>query len=165
MTMKSIRKNFIKKISAKEKKEYLLDTKQFYNNVEILDKIEEYFTTSKLFMKYIANTIVNFPEGYASIVEFSRSEEKIENFFIKMGYKETRRILKNGEAFKFKNFPIVLMNFNIDILQVEKPNERIKLNNKTPELENIVELVCYCKESEKEIYKEMLMEIKASLSR
>ena len=143
----------------------MLDTKQFYNNVDLLDKIEEYFTTSKIFLKYIANTIVNFSEGYASIVEFSRSEEKIENFFIKLGYKETRRILKNGEAFKFKNFPIVLLSFNIDILQVEKGSERIKINNKNPELENIIELVCYCKESEKEIYKEILMEIKGSLSK
>ena len=81
-----------------------------------------------------------------------------------MGYKETRRILKNGEAFKFKNFPIVLLIFNIDILQIEKGNERIKINNKNPELENIIELVCYCKESEKEIYKEILIEIKSSLS-
>lgn len=165
--MKSKSKNIkIYKNSAKEKKGLLLDTKHFYNNVDFLDKLEEYFTTSRIFLKYIANTIVNFPKGYASIVEFSRSEEKIENFFIKMGYKETKRISKIGDAFKYKNFPIVLIVFNIEELQIEKPNERIKIyNNKSPELENIIELTCYCKESEKEFYKEILSDIKNSLSK
>jgi hypothetical protein len=139
----------------------LVNPPQFFNNVEFPEKIDEFFIFSRYHVKYIANTIVNYPDGSANIIEFSRSEDKIDPFFTKLGYTEISRIRKIGEFFRYKNYPIVLLYLNhIDTT----PRDNLG-GNQENKVYDVVEVLCYCKETEKEFYWPILKDIKNKLSK
>jgi hypothetical protein len=134
---------------------------QFFNNVQFPEKVDEFFIFSRFHVKYIANTIVHYPDGSANIIEFSRAEDKIDSFFTKLGYTEISRIRKIGEFFRFKNYPIILLSLKyIDTTPWENPNV-----NQESKYYDVVEVLCYCKETEKEFYWPILKEIKNKLSK
>lgn len=137
----------------------LVNSHHFFNEVDFPDNIDEYFIFSRYHIKYIANTIVNYSEGSASIIEYSRCENVIDSLFSKLGYTEYSKIVKKGEIFRYKNFPIIILNLAyIDI----SPTESIRDENK---ISDVVEILCYCKETEKDFYWPILKEIKSRLSR
>ena len=64
---------------------------------------------------------------------------------------------------KYKNLPLILIfSDNIDLLPYDKENKCFK---KSGTLYNLIEIICYCKETEKEIYLPILTEIKNKLSK
>ena len=142
--------------------EYKTDNEQFYNNVKYLEKLDEFLTISKSFLKYIANDFVTFSTGYANIVEISRCEENMESILSCLGYNEKLKIRKNGEFIKYKNESIVIFTCNVEKLtvgegQVEStgdaqavPGSAITAPSQPKKLPMMVEIIGYCYESDKE---------------
>jgi hypothetical protein len=110
--------------------EFKIDNSVFYNGVSYLEKLDEYLTISKYFVKYITNSYIGFPLGSCSIVEMSRCEENMEIILSSLGYKEKRKISKKGDFIKFRNYPIVIF-----LTSTEKVNvgseENINSNSNT----------------------------------
>lgn len=93
------------------------------------------------------------------LVEFSRCKDKIDDLFKELGYKEIGKIRKRGEFIKFKNLPIFILNLHlIDNFYILPEKEKQSVG-----IGSVVELICYCKESEKEIYLPIISQIKAKL--
>lgn len=103
--------------------EFKIDNSIFYNGVSYLEKLDEYLTISKYFVKYITNSYIGFPLGSCSIVEMSRCEENMEIILSSLGYKEKSRINKKGDFIKFRNYPIVIF-----LTSTEKVNTGIEEN-------------------------------------
>jgi hypothetical protein len=99
--------------TLKFSRELEIDNDKFYNNVQYADKIEEFLTISKYYLKYIANTFVNFPYGSASVVEMSRCEENMDNILMSLEYREKSKMKRVGELIRYKQYPIIIFLFKL----------------------------------------------------
>jgi hypothetical protein len=102
--------------------EFKIDNSVFYNGVSYLEKLDEYLTISKYFVKYITNSYIGFPLGSCSIVEMARCEENMEIILSSLGYREKSRIIKKGDFIKFRNYPIVIFLTSAEKVNIEENN-------------------------------------------
>jgi hypothetical protein len=141
--------------------EYKTDNEEFYNNVKYLEKLDEFLTISRSFLKYIANDFVTFSSGSANIVEISRCEENMELILTCLGYREKSKIRKTGEFIKYKNESIVIFLCNIEKLTLNEGNAptvgdvpsvtgtAISAPSQPKKLPMMIEIVGYCYETDK----------------
>lgn len=167
--MKSIQYKFL---FIRHPSEFKIDNEEFYNNVKYLEKIDEFLTISKYFLKYIANTLVTYEAGSANIIEIARCEDNIPIILSHMAYKEKGKVKKLGEFIKYKNLPITIL-----IYKLEKPEEQAfsttnvsgsaqqpNVPRKKENLPPIIEITGYCYETDKESLMATLADIQNKLS-
>lgn len=160
--------------------EYKTDNEEFYNSVKYLEKLDEFITISRCFLKYIANAFVTFSLGTANVVELSRCEENMELILTSLGYKEKSKLRKTGEFIRYKNESIVLFICNVEKLAIstdvnantDMTTQNIPSNvtaGVTPgqgvpkKLPMMIEIVGYCYETEKENMMNMIQSIQKQL--
>jgi len=103
---------------------------QFFNNVNYLNKLDEYLKFSKFFVKSISNSYLqDFPIGHLSIVEISRCEEKMDLIIDSLGYEKKSNIIKNGKFIVYKNMPIIILYYGINLEFKEKINDFVREDN------------------------------------
>jgi hypothetical protein len=158
--------------------EYKTDNEEFYNNVKYLEKLDEFLTISRCFLKYIANAFVTFNLGTANVVEIARCEENMELILFSLGYKEKSKLRKTGEFIKYKNESIVILLSNIEKLtissEVGDPGSHHNSNGVVGTVTNpgqtlvkklpmMIEIVGYCYETQKENMMNLIQSIQKQL--
>jgi hypothetical protein len=150
--------------------EYKTDNQEFYNNVIYIEKLDEFLTISRSFLKYISNSFETFSLGSANIVEISRCEENMELILTSIGYKEKSKVRKTGEFIKYKNESIAVFLCNVEKLSMTEANgvnETSTNYTNQPTLQKklpmMLEIVGYCYETEKDKMTELLNTIQKQL--
>ncbi len=160
--------------------EFKIDNGIFYNGVNYMEKLDEYLTISKFYMKYITNSYLNFPLGSCSIIEMARCEENMNLILTSLGYKEKSKIKKRGEFIKFRNLPIIICLNSVEKLNLEIDHtiHSDKNPSMTPQkkleippaaltstgVNSIIEIIGFCYENEKDSLFNVLSSIKEKLS-
>jgi hypothetical protein len=138
-----------------------IDNQIFYNNIQYIDKIEEYLILSKYYLKYIANTFINYDLGSANVVELSRCEDNMDMILQNMGYAIKYKIKKKGFYHKYKNLPIVIIIYSLEKM-LDNENIPLKAGEQTYQY---LEVIGYCNESNTEKIKIELAHIESKLNR
>ena len=137
-----------------------IDNQIFYNDVQYMDKIDEYLLLSKYFIKYIGSTFINYDLGSANIVDLARCEDNMDMILQNMGYVVKYKIKKKGLYYKFKNLPIVIIIYAL---------EKLLDNENTPQKggeQNLqyLEIIGYCVDTDIEKIKQELAYIESKLN-
>lgn len=163
--------------------EYKIDNTEFYNGVNFMEKIEEYLIISKYYLKYFTNAFIDFRLGTSTIVEMARCEENMDMILTSLGYKEKSTIRKRGDLIKFKNSPIIILITQMEKLSFEvapsgtvvsndtnvnmnvtKPAANMPQKKRDLVIPNLIEIIGYCYEHEKENFMAALNSIQDKIS-
>jgi hypothetical protein len=136
--------------------EFNLRNEIFYNEVDYMEKLDQFLIISKFFVKYINNTYIHFPLGSCRLIEMSRCEANMNEILLSIGYREKDKIKKSCEILKCKNSSIIicLSKIYIDLTETEA-NKKI---------DNLIEIFGLCYDSDKESMQKELAEIREKLS-
>jgi hypothetical protein len=141
--------------------EYKIDNDEFYNNVNYMEKIDEYIILSKYYLKYTTPAFINFPLGNSNIVEISRCEKNMDIILSSLGYREKSHYNKTGDFIKYKNMPVIVMMSAVeksDQIVVEGSSSSATHQRRRDSFAatDILEIIGYCYENEKESMMKLL---------
>lgn len=130
--------------------EYIVDNRKFYNDVNFIEKIDDFLIISKYFLKYTTPVYLDFKLGSSNIIEVSRTEENMDLILKSLGYKEKSNIKQEGDFIKYKNLPIIIKMFEIRAFNSFEGKDNSKATNEMIMRNHLIEVIGYCYENEKE---------------
>jgi hypothetical protein len=165
--IKSNNNNIINQINFYENrhlKNYKIDNKNFYKNVQFMNKIDDFYFHSEYFIKFISTSVIKTNinknifdnknkyvfnavnlsnKNNIKNIEICRVDKNFTKILEILGYQIDSEINKEGYLYKYKNDSIIMIFY-------------------TDSSDNIytIEIHCFCNENEKDIYEKKLFEIR-----
>lgn len=89
-------------------------------------------------MKYIASSIVQSSIGSASIVDLARCEENMDLMLLSLNYEKKSKVAKIGEIIKFKDQPIIIQLYKLEVFNLNTQQIIQTNNNNSESTSNII---------------------------